>query len=398
MRIAKLAFTVFITIMLVELRVFAQKDFNPEYEKIKPRNSFVPGINVTRGETQLIVPERESVCPNGVVFKYNNGDIHVHDRRSSDGGKTWNKFEHILEPSTYQYPEPDGEVVMFKSFDIHNYESDRGVSSAGRYAINILKVTNQEGVFEARFFRSNDNGLTRVEETAKIYIPPEEFKEWRGGLCRKIVRISDGSLLMTTHGNSTILVIRSTDRGRTWHYYSTIVFDLRSGVRHSICEPTLLVLPNDKVLCFMRSGSTYQGSLGSSNNNDPSIKVPFGYFKSTPIYMSISNNGGRTWSIADPITPFGVWPDAVLMKNGIIAVNYGRPGNWLMFSKDEGESWGPIIPFYNDLYPPDCGNYFSMIEVAPDILLVVYARTDPNDHWKSEIVGTYFKVKRLLND
>ena len=65
-----------------------------------------------------------------------------------------------------------------------------------------------------------------------------------------------------------------------------------------------------------------------------------------------------------------------------------------MFSKDEGKSWGPIIPFYHDLYPPDCGNYCSVAEVAPNLLLAVYARTNPNAHWRSAIVGTYFCVKR----
>jgi hypothetical protein len=112
--------------------------------------------------------------------------------------------------------------------------------------------------------------------------------------------------------------------------------------------------------------------------------------------MSKSIDGGKSWSNADPITEeFGVWPGSVLMENGIIAVNYGRPGNWMMFSNNEGESWGPIIPFYHDLYPPDCSNYFSMAEIAPDILLVAYSRTDPNDTRQSEIVGTYFQVKKV---
>ena len=124
--------------------------------------------------------------------------------------------------------------------------------------------------------------------------------------------------------------------------------------------------------------------------------MTFSYGKQTTIYMSISNDGGKNWSSADPITSHGVWPDAVQMENGIIAVSYGRPGNWIMFNDNKSESWGPIIPFYNDLYPPDCGNYISMKEVAPNILLVVYSRTNPNDHWQSELVGTYFNVKRVV--
>lgn len=39
--------------------------------------------------------------------------------------------------------------------------------------------------------------------------------------------------------------------------------------------------------------------------------------------------------------------------------------------------------------------WLPMDEVAPNILLVVYSRTNPNDHWKSEIVGTYFNVKAM---
>ncbi len=46
-------------------------NFDLKFEKIKSRVSYVPGIKVIRGETQLIVPEHESFCPAGSVFKYN---------------------------------------------------------------------------------------------------------------------------------------------------------------------------------------------------------------------------------------------------------------------------------------------------------------------------------------
>ena len=374
--------------------------FNPQFEKIKSRVSYVPGIKVIRGETQLIVPEHESFCPAGSVFKYNNGDIHVYDRRSADGGKTWQKTEHILENSTFQYPEPDGEVIMFRS-----QNPGGGSSSAGRPEFS-LQPTGKKGVFKADFFRSHDNGLTRVYEPAKIFLP-EELAELTGVLCRKIVIIADGSLLVSMYGRMMngddiekqfrSIVLRSDDRGKTWHYLSTIAFDGREDVRgEGFDETALLVLDDGRILSFIRSGASYQASLGSYNNNDWNTKMPFSYGRQTPIYMSISRNGGKTWSVADPITTHGVWPDAIQLENGIIAVSYGRPGNWLMFNDGQSESWGPVIPFYNDLYPPDCGNYISMEEIAPNILLVVYSRTNPNDHWQSELVGTYFQVKRVV--
>lgn len=372
-------------------------DFNPEFEKIKSRVSYVPGIKVIRGETHVIVPEHESFCPSGSVFKFNNGDIQVYNRRSGDGGNTWNQVEHILENSTYQYPEPDGEVIMFQSANPAGSSTNEG-----RPEVSLQK-TDQKGVFEANFFRSKDNGFTRESDPAKIFLP-EEFGDWTGVLCRKIVGLNDGSLLMSMYirnvgGNLyekmfRVLALRSTDRGKTWHYISTIAFDMADDVRgEGFDETSLLVLPDGKIVSFMRSGASYQNSLGSFNNNDWNTKMPFSYGKQTAIYKSISVDWGKNWSYPDPITSHGVWPDALLMENGIIAMTYGRPGNWIMFNDGKNESWGPIIPFYNDIYPPDCGNYISMAEVAPNILLVVYSRTNPNDHWQSEIVGTYFRVR-----
>lgn len=371
---------------------------DPAYEMVKSRVSYVPGIKVVRGETQVIVPEQEFFCPAGSVFKFNNGDIQVYDRRSSDAGKTWHQAEHVLENSTYQYPEPDGEVIMFES----SYRSEHS-SGAGRPEVSMT-TTGQKGVFEAKFFRSNDNGLSRVSDAALIHLP-DPFHNWTGVLCRKIVGLQDGSLLMSMYcrnAKGTVLerkyrslALRSTDRGKTWRYLSTIAFDMTENVRgEGFDETSLLILPDGKILSFIRSGASYQASMGSFNNNDPSVEMPFGYAKQTPIYVSASIDGGKTWSSADPISPYGVWPNAILMESGLLVVSYGRPGNWMMFSKDEGKSWGPVIPFYHDLYSPDCSNYFSMAEVAPNILLVVYARTNPNDHWQSELVGTYFYVER----
>ncbi|MBT3383312.1 MAG: exo-alpha-sialidase [Prolixibacteraceae bacterium] len=395
-------FAIILTIIFSPVS-FAQEnqiDFNPEFEKVKSRVSYVPGIKVIRGETHVIAPEHESFCPAGSVFKFTNGDIQVYNRRSSDGGKSWKQVDHILENSTYQYPGSDGEVIMFQSANPAGSSTNEG-----RPEVSLQKI-NEEGVFEANFFRSKDNGISRESDPAKIFLP-KEFADWSGVLCRKIVKLADGNLLVSMYirnpeGNLhekmfRVLALQSTDRGKTWHYLSTIAFDMADDVRgEGFNESALLVLPDGKVICYIRSGASYQNSLGSYNNNDWNTKMPFSYGKQTAIYKSVSIDGGKNWSYPDPITTHGVWPDALLMKNGIIAMTYGRPGNWIMFNDGKSENWGPIIPFYNDIYPPDCGNYISLAEVAPNILLVVYSRTNPNDHWQSEIVGTYFNVKPMM--
>ena len=359
--------------------------YDPSY-RVKGRMSGSNGIIVFRGMTQTIIPEHKAFCPYATIFKFNNGDIQVLNRRSSDGGENWHVVDCNINISAYQYPEPDGEVVMFA---------------------DGLEKSDQKGVYKANFLRSKDNGLTLTKDIAIVKLP-EEYDRYNIGLCRKIVRAQGGWLLMSLYGYETweddkgkkierkarSIVIRSDDRGKTWDYLATVAFDgstepidyyakerpeLPEFRIAGFEEPCLLTDPNGKIFCFIRTGTGYRNSMSNYNIQ-------------TPVYMSISDDGGVSWSNSDAVAPFGVLPDAVILKNGIMVVGYGRPGNWLMFSKDEGKSWKPIFQFYNDLYPPDCGNYISMAEIADNVLLVVYARTNPNDNWMSEIAGTYFFV------
>ena len=358
-------------------QVQAQELFNPDFEKIQVRVSFAPGIKVIRGETVVITPMQKNHCPAGTIFKFNNGDLQAGNRRSEDAGKTWYETSHSVGPSVYQFP--DNEAIH------HSFKTRKG---------------KLPGEYETDFYRSNDQGKTWHPFISVISIPAE--MNWSGVTDRKIVGLEDGSLLMTLYGKIahtvgySVLLVRSTDRGKSWKYYSTIAFNITEKLLgEGFCEPVLLSLPGNRLHCFIRSSGNYQASLGSTNNNDPNVKMPFSFQKTSPLFMSSSNDGGKTWSNALPVNDFGVWPDALLLQNGIIVLSYGRPGNWLMFSKDDGASWGPRLQFYNDIYPPDCGNYLSITEVEPNILLVVYSKTNPNDHTQSEIVGTYFQVKKL---
>ena len=359
-------------------RGFGQYQFDAKYEKVQPRVSYAPGIKVIRGETRVIVPMEKSHCPAGTLFKFNSGEIQVRDMRSNDNGLTWYKASRSIGASTYQFPHPDNEAIE------HSFRTKKSATA---------------GVYEAAFFSTKDHGKTWNEFTSYIHLPVE--MNWSGVTDRKITAIPDGSLLMSLYGRIkntagfSVVLVRSVDRGRTWRYYSTVAFNLTEGLLpEGFCEPALLMLPNNKMLCFIRTSGNYPASLGSSNHNDTSVKMPFHYTKTTPLYMSASNDNGKTWSNAEPVNPFGVWPDALVLENGIIALSYGRPGNWLMFSKDDGRTWGPNLPYYNDIYPPDCGNYVSIKEIAPNVILSVYSRTDPNDNNMSEVVGTYFMVKR----
>ena len=114
----------------------------------------------------------------------------------------------------------------------------------------------------------------------------------------------------------------------------------------------------------------------------------------SPLYLSRSADDGRTWSVADPIADRGVWPNACRLDNGVLAVIYGRPGDWLAFSLDDGHSWIGHFCLHLGPQPWDCGSYDWIEAVASDTFLAAYGRTDPNNPRMSEVSGTFITVTR----
>ena len=355
-------------------------------------------LDIKVGRTQVIIPMQERMCPSGFVFKLLNGEIVVGGemsgvdypvdgrsvsmppgqtsreyswRRSADGGQTWH------------------ETPSWPSYGVHQFPDGVTMCLSGRWC---QIEPSSRYVYSVALFLSSDGGHTFKQEKAFLYDTPKlaqvkKIQRFDGeryaNVNHQIVKIRDGSLLASVQGKFEgdikervfIMrsVVRSARRGKDWYYRSTVAFDLtRKGTRPlGFDEPNLLVLPDGEILCFMRTGSRCGGSL----------------------YMSRSGDFGKTWSHADPIADRGVYPTACLMKNGVIAVVYGRPGDWLTFSLDRGETWVNHFCFNQTPEPNDCGNYDWIEEVAPDTLLVVYSRTDPNNCMISEIMGTFFTVR-----
>ena len=308
--------------------------------KIEPPRIAEPraaGLDVRVGATQRIVPGEYLS-----MFKFADGSLVVGDHRSSDHGKTWQPAV-SFHAGAYQFP--DGEIV---ELGFRTKRSDR------------------DGYFTTALRRSADNGRTAKTETALLHVP-----EGTGGtdddgqpsegpaVDHAIVRLHDGSLLAAMYGcfkSDRVLiptmpaawrcykyrtfVIRSTDRGKTWEYLSTVAYDPSVGLE-SFCEGDLLTLPGGDILCFMRTG----GSGG----------------RHTPLYLSRSHDDGKTWSTPAPVADRGVWPNACRMQNGVIACTYGRPGNWLTFSLDEGRTWRGHFCFHEG---STC-SYNSVEEITP---------------------------------
>ncbi len=233
-----------------------------------------------------------------------------------------------------------------------------------------------------RFVRNtHEQGVATLVDMPKLHSSRPAPHTW---VDHSTTVLQDGSLLAGLHGffendvKVRTFVVRSIDRGDTWHYLSTVAFDLDPGFDRRLngfCEPGLLVLPSGEILCFIRSGGTWNSTF-------------------TPLYLSRSIDGGQSWSHADEIADRGVWPNACRMASGVLVVAYGRTGDWLAFSLDEGHHWIGHFCYYHGPQSLDGCTHSWVEEVAPDMLMVAYSRSDLRDPCQSEILGSFMQVHR----
>ncbi len=329
----------------------------------------VPGLLVTRGETVMI---RDGVRFTN-LFRFANGLLQVGDRRSSDGGRTWQPGSG---PWVGACQLPDGEVIAL----------DYRTHAAG-----------QTGWFVSDLARWDADGRALPKQQARLHVPDlVPFKDDDGSVrdgpwCdHAIVLLRDGSLLAANCGcfaqdrtpvtsypkefgafKYRGFVTRSTDRGRTWEYLATVTADPTLG-SEGCNEMDLVRAPNGDLLCVYRTG-------GSAT-------------QPSPLYQCRSRDEGRTWGPPQRVADRGVWPNSTVTGDGIIVCTYGRPGNWLCYSVDSGATWVGHHCFWSG---PTTA-YNSVEEVAPGRVLVMYDRQwfDRGGTEASGVVGTFFAVKR----
>tara|TARA_B100000315_G_scaffold207617_1_gene202439 strand:- start:1581 stop:2771 length:1191 start_codon:yes stop_codon:yes gene_type:complete len=362
----------------------------------------IPGIKVTAG-TSVKVPAPGRVGT-AMAYRFKDGRIAVgngaNSMYSSDNGKSWKRG-----------PDSRLQKVML----------DLGDGEAIAISRNTKRRT--DGKFEGSLVRSTDNWKTFITEKPVLDIPNASFTVTGSGDRRDgflfhhgLVKLKDGNLLASMYGNYDgdtelcegyppelgqrkyrSIVITSTDNGRTWGDHVHVAYDkmLGRGIpddhamlgksipegRHSVTsavpaitqegfrESDLVEAPNGDLLCVMRSG----GRNG----------VPEAALFPTPLYCSISRDQGKTWSLPKQIADRGVNPNLVVMSNGIIVCTYSRPGNWLIFSDDNGQTWKGAFQFGNT-------GAYNYIEEVGDNLIQVYHEV--GESGSRDLWATFFTV------
>lgn len=169
-----------------------------------------------------------------------------------------------------------------------------------------------------------------------------------------------------------VLFYQSTDNGRSWSRLGQIAYepelehDPKGDQRYALgfTEPAFHILANGTYLCVMRTTD----GLGYS-----------------PMYISYSNDQGKTWTKPKVFTSTGVLPKLLQLDNNVIALASGRPGMQIRFSSDEsGNEWTEpfeLFPFEDDNVPLEaarkwktlsCG-YPELLKIGKDRFLIVYS-------------------------
>jgi len=364
----------------------------------------IPGIEVSVGES-IPIPTTGPV-ETAIAFQFKDGRIVTGSGENTmwsyDNGYTW---------------QPGQEVRLDKAaIDLGNKE----ILSVGRNS-----KRRPDGKYSLHLQRSTDNWKTVVTEEAELDIPMASYTVTGSGgrvdgflFHHGIVQLPNGDLVATMYGNYEgdtelcagyptelnqrkyrTVVVFSKDKGKTWGDPVLVAYDKMLGrgipLDHDMVgksipesragrpmlvpaitmegfrEADLTIAPNGDLVCVMRSGG-----------RNPKMGVNL---FPTPLYCSRSNDGGQHWTPPEQIADRGICPSIITMSNGILVCTYSRPGNWLIFSDDNGKSWKGAFQFGTT------GSTNYLVETSPDLIQAYHETREDNN---KKLRGTFFKIAK----
>lgn len=291
---------------------------------------------------------------------------------SQDGCRTWQAIQ--LKDIMGFYQLKDGSLMGFAAF---NQIQDK-LRAEQEYAPFIARIRTAKSPQDLVAGRYEDDFV-------KITIPNlgsgcgDDNNVYTGCIWRGLVETERGDLIMTMYGRFRSDLTKvpyfdntyqarswtclSRDRGRTWHYLSTVAAGDRNPLpvlAEGYCEPDQIALPDGGLLAVMRTGS------------NPSPKGDFERY--TPLVATRSPDFGITWGPLQEIAPYGANPRLLRMKSGMIVCLAGRPGFFLVTSRDEGVTWSEPLVITDDhrQFGQCSSGYGSIAEMEPGVLTVIY--------------------------
>lgn len=308
--------------------------------------------------------------------------------RSRDGGKTW---QH--EPGRAHREQAmgqHGQTVL--AMDIYTFErtpsqfvgsyfrsDDGGQSFHGPYETVVhMNRVDAHAYPEPENFPEDDHVLRHFYQPLPAYYRPivQGSSNRKGPVFWRYLIHHSGRWITPMYGkwhgdrNYRTMLVESRDDGKTWQCMSTVAYD-HEDPSDGYCEPVMIALPDDTLLCVIRRGGHH------------------------PLGLTRSSDGGRTWSKPEHLKAHGVDPDLCLMHNGLLACVSGRPGRIITVSEDLGRTWAEPVSIGD--WPGS--SYMGICDVSdktePDTLLCVHdIAGERRREDQCAIRQSYIRVKR----
>lgn len=309
----------------------------------------------------------EHICPWGKTFMV----------KSADNGKTWSDPEII---TSTPLDDRDAGIIVTKkghwlvswftslAFEtyIKNYPDE--ITKSWKLHSSKLDTATKEKWLGSWVRTSPDNGKTWGNPVKVAVTAPHGPIELR-----------DSSLLYVGRSfsdkNASISTLKSFDNGKTWTKTGSIpLFD---GDDISLChEPHAIELSDGTILAM------YRYEPPDMNNR---------YMR-----QSFSHDGGKTWSKAEKTPILGYPPHLLMLKNGWIAVAYGRRippyGERVCISRDGGKTWDVENEIALCGAPNDDLGYPASVELGDGSILTVFYQQEKAGE-KTCLMGVHWRLK-----
>lgn len=323
-------------------------------------------------------------------------------RVSFDNGKTW------VEPdSVYAIPDRGETFLFFKNGGWISTQTPEVVAidsfpqfpdPIGEYAGKIFyKMYDLPDELQGAYLTAFVNG-ERKQIHAKI-VDPEAIRYAYKGFANVLwlgsfLELDDESIVAGIYSNRIcdniiapygISIYKTTDKGENWNYLNDIPYPKSEWKEdkdvEGFSEPALSELSDGSLLCVIRSTE---------------------WLDNSPMYKSISTDGGLTWSDPVAFTSNGCAPRLMHLKNGVTVLTYGRPGVQLRFSIDgKANEWTNPIEMMNIIDGEgninslaSCG-YSSIIRAGDNSFYLVYSDFIERDKEKKVFFKKEIKFRKV---
>ena len=316
------------------------------------------------------------------------------------------RFEHVC---------PWGKTVLNISRDNgRTWSSPRVINDSPLDDRDAGVVCMGDGTLLVTWFTS-DHRATVNDDKVRAWLGDEEFKAWReklGAVTDEIATKGLGSWVMrsddsgatwgapvrvpvsTPHGpirlrngdalylgkpygtwqdmsKGSIQACRSRDGGRTWQPLGVVPMFPRT-VGDNYYEPHVVELPSGKLI----------GAIRVESGGGVDLCKDLGFPPGMSIMMTESTDGGRTWSMANPLKFHGSPPHLLRHSSGALIMSYGYRqapfGQRAAISRDNGATWDHDWIIRDDGPDWDLG-YPSTVELADGDLFTVCYQKVPGD-------------------